>query len=503
MNRIELKNRYGHIMDTDKLIDDMMTMLTHYRHRNTEMGVRTIISEFFTQKKDLIDLFVKSPNYKGDLRIVREIEIPIEKNSSDLQNLIQKIIKSAFVWDRIATKTDDKGKTLVDYRNTGKTVFTAKELTKEKLDDLVTRLTSDAINQFNAQGYYLPSAEKANSVSAKLNSFAYMPDVLDEVSARRLDAEMKKFTPGMKTSRAFQRVWKDSGLDAENLASKVTRAYNDWNTNGNKTLAQFLQTKAGREVASKFGYDTKDKEKRKELVKIVAAQKAYNQLSAQLFDMLRTKARKLQYVISLNPLDYLGMSFGVNWRSCHTIDRGNIRHVAGDGYSGMYMNGTMSYMLDSTSIITYCLTNVPETDIHEVGKVYRCMFHYKDFALIQGRIYPQGSDGKTDLYKIFRYAMQKELTGMLGLSENKWRKSGERYPITIRSLGRHYHDYEYFRDCNLSYPVEKADEISPRFNTGEIYMTIGHPGICPTCGRTDEVDTNINANSINCRSCGN
>ncbi|MBQ4155309.1 MAG: hypothetical protein IJD90_00720, partial [Clostridia bacterium] len=149
-------------------------------------------------------------------------------------------------------------------------------------------------------------------------------------------------------------------------------------------------------------------------------QKVYDIEFAKYADMVSGGKRKIKFFISVNPLDYLTMSFGVNWASCHTIDRENRRRMD-NSYSGAYCGGTMSYMLDHVSIVTYVHNTMPES--YETGKVYRNMFHLGgDGVLLQGRVYPQGNDGCTDLYKEFRGIMQKELTKLLGLERNSWMK---------------------------------------------------------------------------------
>ena len=47
MMKAELKERWGIYCDTDKLVDDMMALLTKYHHRNTEHGVGEILNTYF------------------------------------------------------------------------------------------------------------------------------------------------------------------------------------------------------------------------------------------------------------------------------------------------------------------------------------------------------------------------------------------------------------------------------------------------------------------------
>jgi hypothetical protein len=147
-----------------------------------------------------------------------------------------------------------------------------------------------------------------------------------------------------------------------------------------------------------------------------------------------------------------------------------------NSYSGTYCGGTMSYMLDTTSIVTYVHDNMPEN--YETGKVYRNMFHLEENGtLLQGRVYPQGNDGCTDLYKEFRGIMQAELSKILGLQNNKWTKRSS--ICNINSDGCHYRDYDNFDDCNVSYPTERPECQQKEINVGSIR-------ICTNCGRPIE-----------------
>lgn len=61
--KANLKEAWGQYCDTDKLVDDVMSLLTKYNHRNSEHGVCIMLNEYFTNKKDLIELLQKSEHY--------------------------------------------------------------------------------------------------------------------------------------------------------------------------------------------------------------------------------------------------------------------------------------------------------------------------------------------------------------------------------------------------------------------------------------------------------
>jgi hypothetical protein len=177
--------------------------------------------------------------------------------------------------------------------------------------------------------------------------------------------------------------------------------------------------------------------------------------------MVTDTKRNIKFYISVNPIDYITMSVGRSWTSCHAF---------GSGYFG----GTASYMLDNVSIITFVHDEEPN-DFVNTGKIYRNMFHYKNGILLQSRVYPQGNDGCTDLYEEFRKIVQKEISDMLGVN-NSWSKH-DNSRMLIDSIGSHYRDYAYFSNgINLS----KINN-----SIGCNHMVIGHHAVCPSCGQED------------------
>lgn len=410
-----LKEAWGQYCDTDKLVDNVMALLTKYGHRNTEHGVCTMLNEYFTNKKDLIELFQKSEHYMGDMRIMIDIELERENNADDIYSFCENFYNNVDASRLILKYEDEYGKKIDDYIRTGIECITAKDLMKPEVVAKLKNVT-DARNKFADDKATLASHAIENECYSAMRKFKmFRLSTIDKEFSESMD-EKYKVREGMKTSRAFNRVCGFYGID------KLPK---------------------------------------------------YNKLFAKYADMVSGLKRKLKFFISVNPIDYLTMSFGVNWASCHTIDKGNRRGMD-NTYSGMYCGGTVSYMLDSTSIITFVHDHVPTN--WEDGKIYRCMFHYGKNILVQGRVYPQGNDGRTDLYKVFRNYMQDELAPIIGLTDTVWRKKEDGdVGSNVDSYGCHYRDYTSFHNCNVSYPREKSES---RDNV----IKIGASGICPYCG---------------------
>ena len=407
-NKEMIKAKWGVYTNTDKLADDMMALLTKYNHRNSEYGVCKIIDKFFTDKEPLIKMLAKSDNYAGDLRIILKVPFVRDCVRAEVYQFVNKMRTNPKVKDCILKYKDEKGKTLYDYINTGVTHMSLKNM--HKAPDV---LHSADVSKFNySNGALKESATKAINFDNWMSTFGNewaCPTVPRDVTYDNVCVKS-----GMKMSRAFNKVCAHYGVDK-------------W--------------------------------------------RDYNKEFAKYADMVASNERLLNFIISVNPLDYLTMSFGKSWASCHTIDKHNRRRTA-NGYSGMHCNGTLSYMMDKSSFITYVLEDI-DGELHEKGKLYRNMFHVNidTCKFVQGRIYPQGNDGSTDLYAKFRQIIQNEFVGLMGLNEDKWKvKSVSQYDDT-ESYGTHYRDYNCMSDCRVFYPSEKGNNGRVVIGTNDIYCT--------------------------------
>ena len=220
----------------------------------------------------------------------------------------------------------------------------------------------------------------------------------------------------------------------------------------------------------------------------------YNRQFALFADALSPLQITRHTVLSINPLDYLTMSFGNSWSSCHTIDKKNKRKRGGTTYQGCYSSGTISYMLDGSSIVFY--TTSPDYDGNNYwsqDKITRQMFHYGEEKLIQGRLYPQDNDGASDSYTTNRNIVQ-ELIASIFDFPNLWTVS---HGITnidncVISSGTHYRDYLNYSNCTLS-------RVSGSKNSN--IVEIGAEPICIECGGEHDYEDNINCCSRYANTC--
>lgn len=411
MNKNDIKTKWGQYIDTDQLVDDMMALLTKYGHNNTEHGICCMLEKFFTNKESLIKLLQKSEHYTGDLRIVLDEQLERRSSSGDICSCVASFPIKVKASARIRKKTNSQGKTMADYFKIGKNKVSVADLENEEFV-AATTTRSQALSEFTFDGYTYASEKAYENFTTAINNFRYITSsiVPEEIIESLTEYKIQK---GTKTSRAFNKICHHFEIDKE---------------------------------------------------------PAYNKEFAKYADMVSGLKRNVKFFISVNPLDYLTMSFGVNWASCHTIDQHNVRRMD-NGYSGAYCGGTVSYMLDETSIITYVHNTMPEN--YETGKIYRNMFHLGgDGVLLQSRIYPQGNDGCTDLYKEFRAIVQKEIANILNLDDNHWTK---KKVGNVETIGCHYPDYQYNSECNISYPTERPQ-------CKEQHIVVGSYRICPNCG---------------------
>ena len=420
MNKSDLSKKWSKYCNTDNLVDNVTSLLNENGHRTTEHGVCVLLDTYFKNKEPLIKMFMASKNYIGDMRISLKKEFEREISVNEISSFFCNY-ESKFNLQQMLQFTDSEGKSLLDYLKTGNTSWNIKDLPskavqskkKEKLSsfDYRSMATTESDHNFNCFCEYVRFFNR------------YARSTISETFHYQDGPELKK---GTKTSRAFNSVCKHYGVD--------------------KLNPYFATTERNGEVVQRTVYP-------------------YDKLFAQYSDLVSDLKRKMNFVISLNPLDYLTMSFGVSWHSCHNIRNG--------GWKG----GCLSYMLDSTSMITFVVDCNDDRPIHEIPKLYRQMYHYKNNLFVQNRLYPQGNDGATDLYEMFRNFVVEAFNDILDVN-GKWscRVGPDALKCHINSDGVHYKDYNSNRSCSIFYPDENADDAL------NCIMTIGHSGICVRCG---------------------
>ena len=221
----------------------------------------------------------------------------------------------------------------------------------------------------------------------------------------------------------------------------------------------------------------------------ITGKNMYEYYFAKLADALNPLSITRHTVLSVHPCDYLLMSNGTGWRSCHNID------------NGCYCAGTWSYMLDGLSMIFYTVDasfDNCDKNIYTAKKIMRQMFFYKQGLLHQSRLYPQDSDGDKITNDTFRSAVQ-EVIAFCEDEPNFWRlitgDAGRGYCRTARGALQ-YPDYEY-EYCNLS-----TTSLLKAFGDNvpdKIY--IGAPPVCPVTGKEYDDEEAMAGNIVRCSDC--
>lgn len=204
----------------------------------------------------------------------------------------------------------------------------------------------------------------------------------------------------------------------------------------------------------------------------------FNSEFCKFADAINPIEYQMHTIISVNPVDYLTMSIGNSWASCHSIDFDH----DGDTYDGCYCGGTLSYLLDGVSAVVYTVKNSYEgRDFELQEKVNRQMIHYSDGVMIQGRLYPQNCDyGCNDQYKVWRDIEEATIAEAIG-APNLWKyKKTSNMGRYVTSEGVHYRDYECYDTCgtcriSVDNGIYRGDEEDPNGSYG--IMTIGHTGM--------------------------
>lgn len=436
----ELKEKFNFVWGDEtetklkKMIDEIYEITSWCGHTVSKYGIMCMLDSYIDNNETNIRLLMNHPNYNGNLQVVIPMEFEREIDSNMIYQSIKNFAKEINADKHILKTKDENGKTMADYVELSIKSHTVK---CSKLNELPkAKVNSDILEKFTEDGVIKESLKTKTRFIRLCDLFCYeITPTLTSDTARRTNEllDTNKFVEGMKTSRAFGRACDILGI---NKLPKYEKVY------------------------------------------------------AEYTNLVTDKKRKLNFVISLNPLDFLKMSFGVSWTSCHTIDKQNRRKSKGDTYSGGYCGGTLSYMLDSTSIVTYVVpinekNGVSSTKRPDMwDKIYRNMFHLQGKQMIQGRIYPQGKDGATDLYKVMRFAMQKAVCEMYGIEyidsgcgNDTWILKGRTYGNSsyYNSTGVHYPDYARYEDPNLSY-MRNCENNLP--------INIGHDGIDLASGET-------------------
>ena len=190
---------------------------------------------------------------------------------------------------------------------------------------------------------------------------------------------------------------------------------------------------------------------------------------AKFSDEFSTADKKVIYTISVNPLDYLLMSNGNSWSSCHYIDAGNSDRC--------YQSGTISYMIDNCSFVFSTILKSDAKPMLATSKKYkRQMFMHSDIAVLQSRLYPNYKD--TDYSQKVWEIVKNELDSCNGTKTfyNDLRYNDVADYFIGAPDSTHYEDYTYSEYNIILHRLDKDNDaiVAP--------TPIGSIPMCVHCG---------------------
>lgn len=461
-----MENVVLHTKETERAnrVAETMALLEQYGHTPTRYGLECVYNTHNANKKGLRDILSKHPKWNPEKEWV-EVEIfverPFDKEAvKDFIEWAKTEINKIFYEKRLKVGLFDgyeyqlHKEAYGDYRyrfvDGVKKVhgLTLDEVYKEieRMSQKLTEIgfyTNTYCNHrrvaFNREVYYAFSAVECIFDSLEyINSTTATGSFVSETNRRaeKLGLDLKA-REGQKVSTIILKVAQAIGLD------KV----------------KDIQTVS-------YTSDNGEYHERK-------VDNGWNKQFAKFTDAIKPKSEKKVLRISNNLNDFLTMSFGNGWASCHTIDKANIRN-GHHSYSGQYCSGTLSYALDETSLVVYIPADEEKWDKYTKEK--RQMFFFGEGKLIQSLLYPDGRDGGIiDYNTAFRKAVQDVFAECLGYTDN-WIKvegSADRY---IDTYGTHYPDYNHGCFNTVSFLKDENG------NKNETAIEVGHNPICIETG---------------------
>lgn len=431
-------------IDVEQLVTDYTETLHQNNNRNatTEASIMAL-KEWARQKDYLIRQVMAMPGYNGNLQAVVQIEVPNDRKDRDVRMAVDNIWVNLFKRGNAVLKTKNaEGKTIVDLIY-DEVKAMPKSISIKDVNSYEGK-TRKCFSEFRSDGILYSSINDSNKANCIIDQFRSIVGArLTDEQANALNVQNEKIraAENMKTTRAMGKVLALYGLENKSQGS----AYGNW-------------------YISKY------------------------------CEVMKEGGRRLTFVVSVNPIDYLKMSIG-RFTSCHNINGGG------------WASGTISYMLDKVTLITYAIEPHSEMEISTTGeivtglqrpelfpKIYRNVFHWDELhRLIQSRVYPQGLEGCTDLYAVFRHKVQEMISVANGWETNNWTNRKRRHmDFTVKGeCATNYADWaQSYMNANLSTPGHSADPYSTE------RFVIGAEPMCVRCG-----ERHHRTNTLFCESC--
>lgn len=468
------------VKEIEALKADEVRLLDEFGYGHTDVGLDAWNRTWMQNKGWLVYWMSKHPNYvPGKFMIAYQSDYTREFDKNGVDTFVDWAQKSL----RFLRKPVEKMES---------------PWTFDELEDIIDKIEyvtryCDYLEHMTGQPVTVGN-RKSDEYRADLTFFNEFKKELDEKYIRsgraiylRADIDREKIINSWFT--LFENVIRKATLD-QDAADALNKKAEEAGIRLRAAAGQKI-TKVAQKMCQACGLD-QIKDMRTDAVTGRVRDFGFNKQIAMLGDAVNPLTMHRYTVLSANPIDYLTMSFGNSWASCHTIDKNNQRGTQKNGnhtYQGCYSSGTLSYMLDGASLIYYQVDGTKGNEnLSFEDKMCREVFCLGHEKMIQSRLYPFGRDneGKDDTKSMqaqVRAQVETIVADMFG-TNNLWRikKGSSACGAVTTSHGTHYRDYTGYNDgvvCTLRDGC--ASEIEKRID-------IGHDPICPICGNehTDE-----------------
>ena len=482
-------------INVEKIVEQVERCLSHYGWIYSEDVVRQIVNDCLTNKADVISTLSTDEDWSYDLLAIHKkanYEQGVDTNT--FQNCLSWLnhnINCASFIERV--KDPDPLRSLESIAHS-RDMFAALIIKFEEIEKVFGRTVSDNAIIFGN------TRETATNMYKKLRNlwvqkyYALIGELTEEAKMKTdTFRSLKCFLIEVIENSNFKGKWNTENIEIFNNYSSLL---------GCKTTAKVGQkfSKPVLALLIELGYDKVEGYKSENYYDW-----GWNQFKAKLGDAVSPQTYTRHTLLSIHPVDFLRMSMGNSWQSCHTIDKTGVDNREGTAYEGQYCGGTLSYMRDSVSFVYYTAKESldDDTEFCFEDKYTREMFHIgtkENPFFVQGRLYPQSNDtGSNGLYAQYRQNVEAILSKAWGI-ENQWKVEGSQDSPLIESKGNHYKDYNCYDTCRL---VRYEG-----FDKGNLEtITIGSTPICIECGEerymsTDTINCCHKLNGYECYNCG-
>jgi len=455
----------------DRIASEMAVFFDKYGHRHSMEGIREILRVYLENNMPLIGILRQHPNWD-------EEKLAIVFSKGYVRSVQYQQVVEFTDWF-LAKKVEQINANEVKYCGKSYRWWMSQYRQLDRAVDFISNLESGFSASISFNGMEIDPRQEKRFARKAIESLDNFPTVTGKYVNYTYFADYDKV-------KSFRQVLLNyfgqedpstiSPVATKELTDKINEIYPGMAVEGQK-----ISRIVGK-IGKLLGFDQiKEKWNGRDY--------GWNRQFAMFADAINPLEYTKYTLISLNPMDFLTASFGHGWASCQTPDYQNLRNCS-HTYEGMYMSGTLSYMLDGVSMVYYTVdADYKGDEFWKQDKSQRCMFHYGNNVLVQGRVYPDGRDGGDgSLASQFRAVMQEVITTCTG-KPNLWtlkKGSGSIREFT-ESHGTHYRDYQQYNDCTISLLKGCEHKI----------IHIGHNPICPECGREHEI-----CGQLTCDRCG-